>query len=228
MATGDQNDFFTRLKSWLPNGWFPDVAPLRDALLQGAAAVLTVIYQIIVYVRLQTRIGSATDGWLDIISTDFFGTGLPRNAGEKDGSFRARIIAALFQERATRRAYIQVLTKLTGYSPIIFEPARPMDTGAMNAPTSAGYCGVARMGSIATPYTLMVTAFRPYGGGGSLGGAFMSTPQVSAMNTPLSASYTNSLSLEQVSVTDANIYAAIDKTRAAGITAWVNIQNHPA
>ena len=90
MATGDQNDIFSRLKSSLPLGWFPDASPILDAVLQGAAAVLTMIYQVIVYVQLQTRIHTATDGWLDLVAVDFFGTSLPRKAGESFSTGPAR------------------------------------------------------------------------------------------------------------------------------------------
>jgi len=228
MATGDQNDFLARLKSYLPRGWFGDFSatPIVNALLAGVSAVFSVTYALYIYARAQTRILTASDGWLDLISQDFFGGNLPRKNGELDSAFRARIIAAMFQQRATRTALTQVLTALTGYAPVIFEASRPYDTGAMHAAASAGYCGVARMGSLATPYTVFVTAYRPVSSGGSLGAAFADAPALSAMQNPLSASYATSLTQSQRAASDADIYAAVNATRAAGVTAWVAITNH--
>jgi len=227
MATGDNNDIFTRLRGYLPTGWFPDSSPRLEAVLSGIASVLAVSYGLYIYAKAQTRILTATDAWLDMISYDFFGDKLPRKAGELDPAFLARIRVNLFQERATRKAYISVLKNLTGYTPIMFEPANPIDSGAMNAPTSPGYCGVARMGSIAMPYTVLVTAYRPTQQGNSLGTGFTDAPKISAMNTPVSTSYLGSLSAYTSAASDADIYAAVDATRAGGITAWVGITNHP-
>lgn len=226
MAIGDSSNIFTRLRGYLPKGWFPDVDAVLDAVLSGVSSVLAISYGLYIYAKAQTRILTATDGWLDMIAYDFFGNNLPRKSGESDASYMARIRVNLFQERATRRAYISVLTTLTGYAPTIFEPANPCDTGAMGAPTSGGYCGIARMGSIAIPYNVLVTAYRPTQQGQSLGGAFTDAPKVAAMNTPLAASYTNSLSNYHSIASDADIFAAVNATRAAGITVGVAITNH--
>jgi hypothetical protein len=228
MAIGDSSNIFSRLRSYLPKGWFPDVDEVLDAVLSGVSSVLAISYGLYIYAKAQTRILTATDGWVDMIAYDFFGSDLPRKKGESDTSYIARIRVNLFQERATRRAYYSVLTNLTGYRPIIFEPANPSDTGAMGAPMSSGYCGVARMGSIAMPYSVLVTAYRPIQQGAAQGGAFTHSPTVSAMNNPLSQSYANSLENYSSIASDADIYAAIDATRAAGITAWMAITNHPA
>lgn len=225
MATGDSNDILTRLRGYLPKGWFPDTAPILEGVLSGIAAVLAVTYALYVYAKAQTRILTATDAWLDLISYDFFGDELPRKTGETDPAFLARIRANLFQERATRKAYTTVLKTLTGYEPVVFEPANPYDTGGMSAPTSAGYCGVARMGSIAMPYKVMLTVYRPTQQGQSLGMAFANAPQISAMNTPLATSYTGSLSDYTSAASDADIYAAVNATRAQGITVGVAITN---
>ncbi|MFX5586938.1 hypothetical protein ABTE16_19530, partial [Acinetobacter baumannii] len=91
----------------------------------------------------------------------FFGDTLLRKKGQGDSSFRNRIIINLFRGRGTRPAMIQVLEEITGNTPDIFEPNRPLDTGALNSPLSKGYCGVARMGSLAVPYTAMITVYRP-------------------------------------------------------------------
>lgn len=65
MATGDQADFVRRLKSVLPVQWFDDSNPILDAVLNGIASALSLVYQLYAYAVLQTRILTATDGWLD-------------------------------------------------------------------------------------------------------------------------------------------------------------------
>jgi hypothetical protein len=129
MATGDQQDMLGRLQALLPRGWFGDAPPILTALLTGFAAIFANVYAVLAYAKLQLRIATATDGWLDIISADFFGSTLPRRTGESDTAFRNRITVNLFRERATRKAVVQVLTTLTGRAPIIVEPRRPLDTG---------------------------------------------------------------------------------------------------
>ncbi|QBJ80503.1 hypothetical protein [Aquitalea sp. USM4] len=133
MATGDQSDMFGRLKSLLPRGWFPDSTPLLDGLLWGYAQALAWLYSLYLFAKAQTRIKSATGGWLDIAAQDFFGTGLVRYSGQSDTSYRNRIVVNLFRERGTRNAMVKVLTDLTGRAPLIFEPARAADTGSYGA-----------------------------------------------------------------------------------------------
>src|SRR5947207_74321 len=130
MAVGDQQNMLQRLKALIPATWFGDTSPLLDALLNGLAKAASFSYSLILYATLQTRIKTATDGWLDMISADFFGSSLPRKANQSDASFRNRIVINLFRERATRNAVVKVLTDLTGRAPIIIEPQRPADTGA--------------------------------------------------------------------------------------------------
>lgn len=227
MATGDQNDLLARIKATLPS-WYPNSSPILDALLSGFANVAAYIYGLIAYARLQTRIATATDGWLDLIAFDFFGRRMPRG-NRTDSLYRSAILAELFRTRAIRQAYVDVLTGLTGRVPIIFEPARPMDTGAY-APGPGGdgkgyglaYNIAGGYGSLLMPYQVLVTAFRPatagipnvIGYGGPAGG----------YSTPSAFEY-GSLSMIQGSVTDAAIYSAVDNVRAAGITAWVAIKN---
>src|SRR5579885_1748109 len=101
--TGDQQDIVSRIKAVLPNGWFRDSTPILDGVLNGIGWALAGIYSLAGYARLQTRLATATDGFLDLISLDYFGLGLPRRPQEMDAPFRARIQAQLFLERATRR-----------------------------------------------------------------------------------------------------------------------------
>jgi len=111
MATGDQNDILTRLKALMPNGWFTGgLAPLRDALLTGWANMFAFAYSALAYVRNQTRIATASDGFLDLIAADYFGQNLVRGSNQSDASFRATILANLIRQRVTRASVASVLT----------------------------------------------------------------------------------------------------------------------
>jgi hypothetical protein len=142
MATGDQNDILNRIDGLIPPSWFGSASPNLTALLSGLASMLAWVYSLIAYVQNQCRIATATDGFLDLISADFFGPNLPRNAGETDTAFRARIQANLLRPRATRAGLIATVQTLTGTTPRLFEPQRPMDTGGWGGNPYGGY-GVA-------------------------------------------------------------------------------------
>lgn len=144
MSTGDSNDVFSRLKSALPQRWFgstSDSMPVVDSVIAGVATALSFIYSLYSYAVLQTRIRTATDGYLDLIAADFFGTSIQRKANQTDASFRATIIANMFRERATRHAIVKVLQDLTGRTPKIVEPKRPADTGTYGGTDSITVVG---------------------------------------------------------------------------------------
>nr|DAL36425.1 MAG TPA_asm: Protein of unknown function (DUF2612) [Caudoviricetes sp.] len=162
MATGDQDDFVRRLKSVLPVQWFNDSNPILDAVLNGLASALSWVFQLYAYAVLQTRILTATDGWLDIIANDFFGERIKRQAGQTDEDFLNIIRINLFRERGTRQAIIKVLEDLTGHTPRIIEPARPQDCGGYNMPCM-GYGVAGAYGSLSMPYQAFVIAYRPTG-----------------------------------------------------------------
>jgi hypothetical protein len=223
MATGDQNDIVGRLKATIPASWFPTVAPVLQSVLAGASAGLAFFYQLIAYAKLQARIGTATDGWLDLASYDFFGGQLPRQSGELDGSFRPRIISSILREKATRAGMIATLQALTGQKPIIFEPARVQDTGAYNAPIS-GYGVAGGYGSLLLPTQAFITAFRPASGIPTVAGYGV---PVGAYSTPSQIEY-GSLDMIQDQISDATIYAAVDATKPAGTTMWTRIENAAA
>jgi hypothetical protein len=221
MAVGDQNDMVCRIKALLPNGWFADKTPILNGVLNGIGWALAFVYGLISYAALQTRIATATDGFLDLISFDFFGTTLPRKPQESDTAFRTRIQAELFLERVTRPGMIKALQLLTGRTPVIFEPARPADTGAYNTNTM-GYGVAGAYGSLQLRAQAFVIAYRPSGSGiPNIAGYGVST---GAYNTPSQAEYT---SLTQIvgSVTDADIYSCIDSVKAAGTTIWTRLSN---
>ncbi|MBN3757235.1 hypothetical protein G3N95_30135 [Paraburkholderia sp. Tr-20389] len=219
MTTGSQSDIVVRLQQYLPRGWFGDFnnAPNINAVLQGAAWGLSTQYALLTFAALQTRIATATGGWLDLISNDFFGTALPRLQNESDGAFRARILANLFVKGPTRGDMSAVLTLITGRKPDIFEPSNTTDSGGWDG----GFywdSGVGRWGA-PMPYQSLVTAYRPATSALSLGeldsfrwsfdtyGAWSDSPVTS--------------------VTDAAIIAAVESTRAVGTVVWLRITNGP-
>ncbi len=166
--TGDQNDMAGRLRAVLPKGWFPDGAPVLDGMLAGIAQAASWVYSLLGYARLQTRIATATGGWLDLVARDCFGARLVRRLNEGDASLRARIFLELLRPRVTRAALIQQIVDLTGRQPWIFEPMRPEDTGCWGAFLSYGgpsAAGAGGWGSVALPFQCFVVAGRPVSGG---------------------------------------------------------------
>lgn len=224
MATGDIDDMSARLQPLIPHNWFTaGLAPLRDAALRGAAASLAFIFSVLAYVRGQTRIATSTDGFLDLVSADYFGGGLPRSPGQNDASFLARIKANLLRERATRASLVSVLTQITGRAPLVIETRRPADCGAYSAPNS-GYGVAGFYGSVSIPFQGFVIAYRPPGTGLPNVGGYGSS--VAAYGVPSQAEYA-SLSFVD-GVTDADIYAAIDSVRPVANIVWASIQSDPA
>lgn len=221
MATGDQDDMVRRLQALIPNGWFSvGLSPLRDAVLAGIANVLAFSFSQLTYLRKQTRIATATDGFLDLIAGDFFGGSLYRATHQSDDSFRAKIIANILRERGTRNAVVSILTQLTGRAPIIFEPRRPADTGAYGGP-GLGYGVAGGYGSLSLAYQSFVNAFRPAGQG---------VPNVAGYGVPTGA-YSTAAQAEYISlsmvqgISDADIYGAVNAVRPAGYTIWVAISS---
>lgn len=215
---GDQSNMLARLKAVLPR-WFPDSSPVVDGLLSGLASVHAGLFSLVSYASLQARIKTATDGWLDMIAADFFGSALVRAVNQSDTSLRTRILLSLLRERATRAALRQVLVDLTGREPTIIEPARPADCGAYGGP-AVGYGSAGAYGSMALPFQCFVQAKRPSSAGIPLVGGY-GKPAL-AYSTPSQSKYAT---LADVSgaVTDADIYAAVESVRPAGTTVWVNI-----
>jgi hypothetical protein len=221
MATGDSDDISSRIIALVPTRWFADSNPIRDAVIAGAANALALVYSILQYVKNQTRIGTATDGFLDLISFDYFGSTLPRRSSEMDSPFRQRILANLLRERATRKGLTQALATLTGRAPDIFEPWRIADTGAYNS-SRTGYNTSGRYGSLQLNNQVFVVAYRPTGSG--LPGIAGYNAARGAYTTPSYAKY-SSLSQVVGFVTDLDIMNAIDQAKPAGVIAWVKLSN---
>lgn len=217
-----QADFEQRIKSTLPPRWFGDDSDnvVLNGVIAGLANGFAFISNLYDYAKLQTRIKTATDDWLDAISTDFFGTRLLRKTGQNDTSFRNRIIVNMFRERATRNGVKLVLEDLTGRTPVIFEPQQPLDTGAYGVSSSLAYGIVGGYGSLLLDYQAFVTAYRPTGSGIPLVAGY--GVSVGAYDTPSRIQYGN-LNMITGAVTDQDIYDSIASVAPAGTILWTNI-----
>lgn len=127
-----------RLLATYPKPWTSDQARQPGGVLYSLldslfAYDLVFILNGLIYVQQSTRIKTAVNGALDIISEDYFGNGLPRLNGESDSQFRARILAALLQPRVTRQAIYNAILQLVGLPPRMIEPWIPGDTCAWDA-----------------------------------------------------------------------------------------------
>ena len=227
MAIGDQNDIVGRLKSVIPAGWFPlsstgqpTPSPILDGWLNGIAFVMASLYALLQYIKLQTRIITSTDGWLDITSTDYFGDDLPRMPGESDSAFANRILANLPPQGATRAALYNVLKYLTGQPPIITELWVPGDTGAYDLLGGYDEFG-AYSGAGGLAYQGFVTIVRKYSG----------LPWVAGYDSGLGGydkiggglMYAD-LSMAPGYVSDSILFAAIRKLHAFGTIIWARVQ----
>jgi len=227
--TGDQSDMQARLLSALPNGWFADEAPILSGLLSGLASAWAWLYSLLAYVRLQTRIATASDGWLDIIARDYGGPALARQAGETDAAFRARINRNLQALRGTRAALITAITDLTGRTPVVFEPAYPPDTGGLGT-IGLGWNTTGGWGNLDLPYQCFVTAYRPAGGGiADSGGwgdlAASGTPNLALGGWGTGALQYGNASLIEGQITDPQIYATISSYMPAATIAWTALSD---
>ena len=227
--TGDQNDMQRRLLAALPNGWFADEAPILSGLLSGLASAWSWLYSLLAYVRLQTRITTATDGWLDLIARDYGGPSWGRQTGETDAAFSARIRRNLQALAGTRAALIAAVTNLTGRTPAVFEPAYPPDTGGFNT-GSLGWNAAGGWGNLSLPYQCFVTAFRPAGGGIANSGGWGSMTAAATPNLALGGWNTGALqygnaSLVEGQITDAQIFATVANSMPAATIAWTALSD---
>lgn len=220
---GTLDDMIARQIAVLPP-WFgaPGVVPavLRVPLAM-AGQLGQWINDLIEYARRQTRILTATDGWLDLIAWDFLGERIRRRQGQPDDSFRHRILVEMFRPRATRPAMAAVLRDLTGQEPRIFEPQRPQDVGGIGVVSAGLAIGVSgAIGSVQMPGEVFIDVFRDPDAG-IPGAAGIGVP-VGGIGTP---SRLVIASLEDVvgALRDEDIYSAVEATRPVGIVAWVRI-----
>lgn len=225
MATGDNTDMVARLQAMLPSAWFSTNAPVKDAVLAGIGRMHAQIYALAAYVKLQGRVGSASDVFLDIAARDYTGTRVTRRLYENDESFRPRLSAALLPSGATRVAMMARLASLTATAPKIFEPTQPMDTGAYGY-GGLGYGVAGGYGSLALPFQAFVSVKRPVSQGvpywaGYNGNA--STPPYAPGGYNLGLIAYSDITEAFGGVTDADIYQAIADVQPLGAVAWTKI-----
>lgn len=156
---GDAEDMRQRLRLTLPSHWFADSAPVLDGLLAGFSVAWTGLYNLLQFVRLQSRIQSATAGFLDLAATDFFGIGVSRRAQETDVPFRSRLQRAMLRQRGTRAALIDAASE-AGFAVRIFEAAQPADTGVYNTCSGLAWNVSGGWGSLSMPFECLITAQR--------------------------------------------------------------------
>lgn len=201
-----------RLKAALPARWFADNTPVLDTLLTGLADAAARLYGLLAIARRQTRIATASAGFLDLVAVDFFARRLPRRLQERDDAYRGRIVRALARTRGTRADLVSAVKDLTGTSPIIFEPGRTSDTGAYGN-GSLAWNTAGGWGSLTMPFQSFVTVTRPHGEGiATLAGYGTGGPFVYA-----------SLSMIAGQVTDADIYASVADSIPIASIAWTRI-----
>lgn len=222
MATGDDDDMLARqaaaIPPWFgPPGILPGILRLPAAMSSRLGAWL---YSLIVYARAQTRIATATGGWLDLIAWDFFGARVRRKPHQSDDRFRARIQAEMFRPRATRPAMAAMLRDLTGREPRIFEPNRPADTGGIGLPSGLAIGVSGAVGSVIAPGNVFIDVYRdPEAGIPYAAGIGVSTGGIGVASRAVIAS------LEEIrgALRDEDVYAAIEATRPVGIAIWVRL-----
>jgi hypothetical protein len=153
---GDQADMVGRLRLTLPAGWFSDSAGVLHGVLSGLAAAWVALYDLLAMVRLQSRLATATLGFLDLACIDYFGGRLSRRTAETDAVLRARLQRALGRTRGTRASLLDAAVE-TGHTAVVFEPARPADTGAYSTPGGLAWGVTGGWGSLAMPLECLVT-----------------------------------------------------------------------
>ena len=170
-TVGSSADMVGRMRAVMPAAWFPitassatiSAAPVLDSLLSGIGWAWSFCYALANFVIRQARIGTATGNFLDMISSDFFGTMIMRKAAEEDDAFRNRLLANLLLSRATRTALTETLTNFLGSPPNVFEPRRAADTGGYGSTSASGTGGgggyntsAIILGSSAMPFQYLV------------------------------------------------------------------------
>lgn len=214
---GDTDDMASRLLAALPP-WFggTDEHPVLDALLQGVGWLLSFLFGRYLFAKLQTRLATATGGWIDLAAYDFFGTNLPRLNGEDDTKYSRRVRLEVFRDRNTRNAIDRAVYDLLGVHPRLLEPWNPLDTNGLGCPQFAlGRSG--RLGSITAPYMMQIEFPYPQNYGiparpglgdpqGGLGNVFSLADQSDMVGVGASIE---------------DVFAALERVRMAGITYYV-------
>ena len=220
MSTGDQNDMLSRLNAVLPPWFGADETPTLTGLLSAFSNDGAFIYSQSAYVKLQMRITTATDNNLDLIANDFFGFNqFQRGLNEGDASYRARILASVLRERATRKGIIGIVKALTGNTPRYVQPSTPVDAGGYSV-AGCGYGVAGEWGSLRYPYQAFLTAYVSQSN--VLANVSGYNIPEGAWNTPSDSSWTSTSDVIN-SLTAQQIYSAIASTQCEGTIIWTQI-----
>lgn len=219
--TGDQSDIVSRLQRWLPQGWFPpDTGTRVFAILSGFASLLASIFSTIAYARLQTRLATITDGFVDLAGSDFFGNLLPRLSGEVDATYSLRIRKEIIRDRNTRAAIDALLFELTGYHPEITENWRGSDNLAWR-----GRYGWRTGHYSGRDFRYQVFIKTTHAGVFGINTGAWRNPNA-AWRVPTFV-YTDPSMTTGTGLTDQQLLDALNRIRTAGITYWVWIADLP-
>ncbi len=211
---GDADDMAGRLRAILPAGWFGEAAstPVLGSLLLSVGNAFASFWSLLQSVILQVRISTASGSFLDMISTDFYGSSMVRLLDEQDGAFRVRLVNGLLRPRGTREALSLALLQLTGKSPVIFEPARTSDTGGYSI-GGIGYGQGGGWGNLSLPFQFFITIYRPSGGG---------IAELAGYGTGGIPVY-GSLTMEPASLPDSAIVASVPPLLPVATIAWMRL-----
>jgi hypothetical protein len=140
----------------LPERWFGDSAPVLRGVLSGLSSAWAAVHDLLLSVRQEARLATATDRFLDLACVDFFDGRLVRRLGETDEALRARLQRAMHRLRGTRQSLVDAASE-AGFSATVFEPARPADTGAYGTPGGLAWGIAGGWGSLQMPLECLVT-----------------------------------------------------------------------
>jgi len=141
----------------------------------------------------QQRLATATSGVLDIYAQDFFGNALPRNPGEQDEEYRARIRESLFPTLGTRPSLERALKTSWASNWRVIEPRNAADTKGYGSAAAQADGGGYGYDTVGLRYGTLLVPFQ----------AFIALDQTPTFNPP------------QVVLT------AIESVRAGGTVMWV-------
>lgn len=262
MSIGDKQDIYNRLITQLPTWFGPgNNSPILDAFLQSYIETAFTNYNQVAYAELQTRINNytisgvavpdgtsgivfgATGQQLDIISIDYLGNNLPREAGESDASFRKRILSNILRPKCTRQAMYDALINMQDVDRVfIFEPENYFDVGggynsiSPSSPFFMAYgsssdpdAGRGRYGSGAYAYQCFIDVYiNPQGMANSSGyndnyGGYNSLGPLTTAPPPVIYFYYGGESDIQTPTTAAMIYRTINLTKVFGTICWVSL-----
>jgi len=135
ISTVPASDFMRRLIALFPNYWAGDTALQPGgnlyALFMACAVVLNIVSTLLQTTQESFYLTSADGTALDITVGDFFGTSLPRNSGETDASYRARVYQRIFEITDTRPGLYTYMNLIAPTR--LIEPWAPSDTGVYDA-----------------------------------------------------------------------------------------------